>query len=59
MSQDFETCGGDGRTSFLMGQTGRESGFDRKNFMRKLVRGGAVKRNSYNEFVHWLQDYKA
>lgn len=36
----------------------RESGFDRKNFIRKLVRGGAVKRNSYNEFVRWLQGYK-
>ena len=29
----------------------RESGFDRKNFIRKLVRGVPVKRNSYNEFV--------
>ena len=28
----------------------RESGFDRKNFVRKLVRGLPVKRNSYNEF---------
>jgi hypothetical protein len=32
----------------------RESGFDRKNFIRKLVRGIPVKRNSYEEFVRWL-----
>jgi hypothetical protein len=37
----------------------RESGFDRKNFVRKLVRGLPVKRKSYNEFVHWLQGYKS
>jgi hypothetical protein len=36
----------------------RESGFDRKNFIRKLVRELPVKRNSYNEFVRWLQQYK-
>jgi hypothetical protein len=36
----------------------RESGFDRKNFVRKLVRGLPVKRNSYNEFARWLQVYK-
>jgi hypothetical protein len=36
----------------------RESGFDRKNFIRKLVRGLPVKRNSYNEFVRWLQGYE-
>ena len=35
----------------------RESGFDRKNFVRKLVRGIAVKRNSYNEFLRWLKTY--
>ena len=28
----------------------RESGFDRKTFVRKLARGVAVKRNSYQEF---------
>jgi hypothetical protein len=33
----------------------RESGFNRKNFIRKLVRGVQVKRNSYNEFASWLQ----
>jgi hypothetical protein len=33
----------------------RESGFDRKNSIRKLVRGLRVKRSSYEEFVHWLQ----
>lgn len=36
-----------------------ESGFDRKNFVRKLVRGLPVKRNSYDEFVRWLQNYKS
>jgi hypothetical protein len=36
----------------------RESGFDRKNFIRKLVRDIPVKRNSYNEFLRWLQGYK-
>jgi hypothetical protein len=33
----------------------RESRFDRKNFIRKLIRGLPVKRNSYNEFVRWLR----
>jgi hypothetical protein len=37
----------------------RESKFDRKNFVRKLVRGLPVKRNSYNEFVRWLESYKS
>ena len=32
-----------------------ESAFDRKNFIRKLIRGMPVKRNSYTEFVRWLQ----
>lgn len=36
----------------------RLSGFDRKNFIRKLVRGLPVKRNSYGEFVRWLQSYQ-
>jgi hypothetical protein len=36
----------------------RESGFDRKNVIRKLVRDIPVKRNSYNEFVLWLQRFK-
>jgi hypothetical protein len=36
----------------------RESGFDRKNFIRKLIRGIPVKRNSYNQFVAWLQHYE-
>lgn len=35
----------------------RESGFDRKNFIRKLIRGIPVKRNSYNEFVRWIQSW--
>jgi hypothetical protein len=29
----------------------RESGFDRKNFIRKLIRDIPVKRNSYSEFL--------
>jgi hypothetical protein len=37
----------------------RESGFDRKNFIRKLVRDIPVKRNSYREFVKWLQRRKS
>jgi hypothetical protein len=37
----------------------RESGFDRKNLIRKLIRGIPVKRNSYNEFVRWLQNYES
>jgi hypothetical protein len=37
----------------------RESGFDRKNIIRKLVRDIAVKRNSYAEFVRWLRNYKS
>lgn len=37
----------------------RDSKFDRKNFIRKLARGLPVKRNSYNEFVRWLQSYKS
>jgi len=32
----------------------RESGFDRKNFIRKLIRGIPVKRTSYREFLRWL-----
>jgi hypothetical protein len=36
----------------------RESGFDRKNFIRKLIYGIPVKRNSYNEFVRWLETYE-
>jgi len=36
----------------------RESGFDRKNFVRKLVRGIPVKRKSYNTFLSWLKHYK-
>jgi hypothetical protein len=36
----------------------RESGFHRANFIRKLVRGTPVKRNSYEEFLRWLQGYE-
>jgi hypothetical protein len=41
-----------------VGHPPRESGFDRKNFIRKLIRGIPIKRNSYNEFVRWLEGYK-
>jgi hypothetical protein len=34
-----------------------ESGFDRRNFVRKLIRGIPVKRTSYTEFMRWLQVY--
>jgi hypothetical protein len=37
----------------------RGGGNDRKNFIRKLVRDLPVKRNSYNEFTRWFQDYKS
>ncbi|HEX6803642.1 MAG TPA: hypothetical protein VF133_08190 [Terriglobales bacterium] len=32
----------------------RESGFHRANFIRKLIRGLPVKRNSYTEFLRYL-----
>jgi hypothetical protein len=35
----------------------RESGFDRKNFIRKLVRDIPVKRNSYDAFLSWLESH--
>jgi len=41
-------------SSMGINKCARESGFDRKNFVRKLVRGLPVKRNSYSEFVRWL-----
>jgi len=37
----------------------RESEFDRKNFIRKLLRDIAVKRNSYTAFKRWLESYKS
>ncbi len=45
-------------SSIGINKCARESGFDRKNFIRKLVRGLPVKRNSYNEFVRWLDGCK-
>jgi hypothetical protein len=36
----------------------RRSGFDSKNFIRKLVRGQSVKRSTYDKFVRWLEIYK-
>ena len=44
-------------SSIGINKCARESGFDRKNFVRKLVRDIPVKRNSYNEFLRWLQTY--
>jgi len=35
------------------------NGFDRNNVIRKLVRDVPVKRNAFNEFVRWLQQYKS
>jgi hypothetical protein len=35
----------------------RESRFDRKNFISKLVLKIPVKRNSYEEFLRWLQAF--
>ena len=40
-------------------KSARGSGFDRKNFIRKVVRGLPVKRNSYEVFLRWLQTYKS
>lgn len=37
----------------------RESGFDRKNFIRKLVRDIPVRRSSYNEFLRWLHGHES
>jgi len=36
----------------------RESGLHRANFIRKLVRGATVKRNSYTKFLQWLGNRK-
>ena len=38
-------------TEIGINKCARESRFDRKNFIRKIIRGIPVKRNSYNEFV--------
>jgi hypothetical protein len=40
-------------------RSARESGFDRKNFIRKLIRRIPVKRSSYNEFVRWMTHYES
>jgi hypothetical protein len=45
-------------TEIGINKCARESGFDRKSFIRKLIRGIPVKRNSHNEFVRWLEGYK-
>jgi hypothetical protein len=37
----------------------RESGFHRANFIRKLMRDMPVKRNSYNEFLRWLENHES
>jgi hypothetical protein len=44
-------------SSIGINKCARESGFDRKNFICKLMRDVPVKRNSYNEFVRWLTAY--
>jgi putative ABC transport system permease protein len=36
----------------------RESGFDRHNFVRKLVRGIPGKNSAYSEFARWLPTYE-
>jgi len=46
-------------SSIGINKCARESGFDRKNFIRKLVRGLPVKRNTYEEFVRWLKYYRS
>jgi hypothetical protein len=46
-------------TEIGINKCARESGFDRKNFIRKLIRGVPVKRSSYNEFVRWMQSYES
>lgn len=42
-------------SSIGINKCARESGFDRKSFIRKLVSDIPVKRNSYNEFLRWLE----
>jgi hypothetical protein len=46
-------------SSIGINKCARDSGFDRKNFIRRLIRDMPVKRNSYTEFVRWLQSYKS
>jgi len=46
-------------SSIGINKCARESGFDRKNFIRKLIRDIPVKRNSYTEFVRWLEGYQS
>ena len=46
-------------SSIGINKCARESGFDRKNFIRKLVRGLPVKRNTYGEFERWLRGQSA
>jgi len=45
-------------SSIGINKCARESGFDRKNFVRKLARGLPVKRNSCEQFATWLQSCK-
>jgi hypothetical protein len=44
--------------SMTIKKCARESKFHRR-FIRQLLRGASVKRNSYNEFVRWLKGYKS
>jgi len=46
-------------SSIGINKCARESGFDRKNFIRKLMRDTPVKRSSYSEFVRWLKGHNS
>jgi hypothetical protein len=46
-------------SSIGINKCARESGFDRENFIRKLVRGLPVKRNTYEDFTRWLRRHRA
>jgi hypothetical protein len=45
-------------SSIGINKCARESGFDHKNFIRKLVRVCLWNVIRYNEFVRWLENYK-
>jgi hypothetical protein len=46
-------------SSIGINKCARESGFDQKNFIGKLVRGLPVKRNTYEEFARWLRGHQS
>ena len=39
-----------------MNKCARESGVDRRNFIRTLIRGIPLNRNSYKQFLRWLNN---